>query len=92
MKLTFRLLALLMAAALLLPMAGALAEDDGYSSTYTYNYDFWNEVQESPDAYRVDQVLYSSTLGLDTAMRRPQSLFVRGDYLYVCDTGNNRIL
>lgn len=91
-KFMLRLLALLMAAVLLLPMAGALAEDDGYSSTYTYNYDFWNEVQESPDAYRVDQVVYSSTLGLETAMRRPQSLFAQGEYLYVCDTGNNRIL
>ena len=71
-------------------VAGAV--DDGFTSTYTYNYDYWSEVRESPDAYRVDQMIYSTTLGLETPMRRPQSLFVQGDLLYVVDTGNNRIL
>ncbi|MCH5287956.1 MAG: NHL repeat-containing protein [Christensenellaceae bacterium] len=92
MKLMTRLLALCIAAMLLTPLSLALAGEDGYSSTYTYNYDFWNEMHESPDAYRVEQVIYSGTLGLETAMRRPQSLFVQGNDLYVCDTGNNRIL
>ena len=86
-----RLLAGIMAVILLLPMGCALA-DDGVSSTYTYNYDYWGELRESPDAYRVDQVVYSATLGLDTPMRKPQSLFARDNDLYVCDTGNNRIL
>ena len=89
-KLT-RLLAMLLAVSLLLPLGLALA-DDGVSSTYTYNYDYWGGLRESPDAYRVDQVLYSATLGLETAMRRPQSLYVKDDDLYICDTGNNRIL
>ena len=92
MKSITRLLALCLAAVMLTPLACALAGEDGYSSTYTYNYDFWNEMHESPDAYRVDQVIYSTTLGLETAMRRPQSLFVQGEDLYVVDTGNNRIL
>ena len=87
-----RLMALCLAAMLLMPLSLALAGDDGYSSTYTYNYDFWNEMHESPDAYRVTDVIYSGTLGLETAMRRPQSLFVQGEDLYVVDTGNNRIL
>lgn len=87
-----RLMALCLAAMLLMPLSLALAGDDGYSSTYTYNYDYWNEMHESPDAYRVTDVIYSGTLGLETAMRRPQSLFVQGDDLYVADTGNNRIL
>ena len=87
-----RLLALCLAVAMLLPLAFAVADEDGYSSTYTYNYDFWNEMHESPDAYRVSEVIYSSTLGLENPMRRPQSLFVQGDNLYVVDTGNNRIL
>ena len=86
-----RLMALCLAAMLLMPLTLALG-DDGYSSTYTYNYDFWNEMHESPDAYRVTDVIYSGTLGLETAMRRPQSLFARDDRLYVADTGNNRIL
>lgn len=87
-----RLMALCLAAMLLMPLSLALAGDDGYSSTYTYNYDYWNEMHESPDAYRVTDVIYSGTLGLETPMRRPQALFVQGENLYVADTGNNRIL
>ena len=86
-----RLLAMLLVFTLALPLGCALA-DDGVSSTYTYNYDYWEELRESPDAYRVDQVIYSATLKLDTPMRRHQSLFVHENDLYVCDTGNNRIL
>jgi len=70
----------------------ALAGSDGYTTSYTYNYDYWADIRESPDAYRVDQVIYSTTLGLDIPMNKPQSLFVRGDRLYICDSGNNRIL
>ena len=92
MKIKVRLLALIMALALLLPMGAALADGDGFSSAYTYNYDYWGELRESPDAYRVDQVIYSGTLGLEVSMRRPQSLFAIGQDLYICDTGNNRIL
>ena len=70
--------------------------DDGFSTSYTYTYDYWDDVQESPDAYRVVEMIDSTTLGLDSLggkrLNRPQSLFVQGDDLYVCDTGNNRIL
>ena len=86
-----RITALCLILALLVP-AGALAALDGYNSVYTYTYDYWDDVKEMPDAYRVDQVLYSATLGLDVAMRKPQSLYVRDRELYICDTGNNRIL
>ncbi len=85
-------LAFCLAAALALQPLAAMAIEDGYSSTYTYNYDYWGDVRESPDAYRVDQVLYSQTLGLETPMRSPQSLFAQGNDLYVVDSGNNRIL
>ncbi|MBQ6255067.1 MAG: hypothetical protein IJJ60_00630, partial [Clostridia bacterium] len=91
MKRMIRLLAMLLVLSLALPLGCALA-DDGVSSTYTYNYDYWGGLRESPDAYRVDQVIYSATLGLETFMRRPQSLYVSGNDLYVCDTGNNRVL
>ncbi|MBR1685061.1 MAG: NHL repeat-containing protein [Clostridia bacterium] len=70
----------------------AIGANDGYETTYSYTYDFWDEVQYSPDPYRVSDVIYSVTLGLDTAMRKPQSLFVQGKRIYVADTGNNRIL
>ena len=75
-----------------LALCAALADGDGSDSVYTYNYDYWGELRESPDAYRVTKVIYSSTLGLEKSMRSPQSLFVIGDDLYICDTGNNRIL
>lgn len=92
MNIKTRISALCLVLMLLLPMASAVADGDGFTSTYTYNYDYWGELRESPDAYRVDQVIYSATLQLDTPMRRPQSLFVIGDDLYICDSGNNRIL
>jgi len=88
-----RVLALLLAVLMMIAACGtALAADDGYASTYTYNYDYWSDIRESPDAYRVIDVVYSTDLGLDTDMKKPQSLFVRGNDLYVVDTGNNRIL
>ena len=90
MKTIIRLLVVLALALALCP--AALAVEDGYSTSYTYNYDYWGDIRESPDAYRVDQVLYSTSLGLETPMNKPQSLFVSGDDLYICDTGNNRIL
>ncbi|MCR4886749.1 MAG: hypothetical protein K5919_07525 [Clostridiales bacterium] len=92
MKTMKRLLAVLAALAILAPMTVAFAAEDGYSSTYTYNYDYWGELRESPDAYRVTDVIYSSSLALDKAMRSPKSLFVRDQDLYIVDTGNNRIL
>jgi len=92
MKAAIRLTALLMALVLCLPLGSALAVTDGHHSVYTYNYDYWDDYKETPDAYRVEQVIYSPTLGLETPMRKPQSLYVRGNDIYVCDTGNNRIL
>ncbi len=92
-KVINRLFALLMTIIMLVSIStAALAVDDGYPSSYTYNYDYWEDIRESPDAYRVETMLYSGDLGLDVAMKRPQSLYVRGNDIYVCDTGNNRIL
>lgn len=89
-----RMLALLAAAVVLFSMGvtSALAVEDGYTTTYTYNYDFWDDVRESPDAYRVQTTISASSLGLDKAMNRPQSLFVQGNDVYICDTNNNRII
>ncbi len=93
MKAKHRLLALLLAILILTTSFGsALAADEGFASTYTYNYDYWSDIRESPDAYRVEQVIYSRDLGLEVSMKRPQSLFVQGNDLYIVDTGNNRIL
>ncbi|MER1994333.1 MAG: hypothetical protein ABS897_09880, partial [Eubacteriales bacterium] len=83
---------------MLLSVCTALADDsfnlnkDGYSTSYTYGYDYWGDVQESPDAYRVTTVIDSVTLGLDKRISKPQSLYVRNNDLYIVDTNNNRIL
>ena len=93
MKNIKRFPALLLMILLLLQMLPAYAaSSDGFATSYTYNYDYWNEVCPSPDAYRVSTVVTSAMLGLDESIRRPQSLYVRGNELYLVDTGNNRIL
>ncbi len=86
-----RLMVCLLAVCLL---AGPIAAQalDGVEVSYTYTYDYWGDILHSPDAYRPETVLTSSSLGLETPMRNPQGLFVQGDKIYICDTGNNRIL
>ena len=88
----------LLAVLMLLSVSPVLADDsfnlnkDGYSTSYTYGYDYWGDVQESPDAYRVATVIDSVDLGLDVRINKPQSLFVRNNDLYIVDTNNNRII
>lgn len=90
-----RRLSLILGLLMMLSQVCALAED-GFSTSYTYTYDYWEDVQESPDAYRVATVIDSMTLGLENLdgkrISKPQSLYARGNLLYICDTGNNRII
>ena len=65
----------------------ALAE-----GSYTYCYDYWGEVQDSPNAYDVVGVYTFKDLGLDLQLNNPAGLTANGDMIFVCDTGNNRIL
>lgn len=60
--------------------------------SYTYNYDFWGDVQNSPDFYTVTKVYTSTELGLEKRLNSPQGIYTHGDSLYVLDTGNNRIV
>ncbi len=85
-------LALVIAVLAVLMTDTALGATDGFTTSYTYNYDYWSDVRESPDAYRVAAVINSASLGLDRIMRNPQSLFVRDSDLYIADTGNNRVI
>lgn len=62
------------------------------TGTYTYNYDYWGDIQYSPDAYTVAGVFTSQELGLETGIFKPEGMYVKGDMIYLCDTGNNRII
>ena len=94
--------ALLMILMLLITVSAGYADDsnsmkeDGFSTSYSYNYDYWGDVQMTPDPYRVLTVIDSSSLGLEQldnlSINNPQGLFARGGDVYVADTGNNRIL
>lgn len=90
MKKTFsRVGAVLLAALILVTTSVDTHAED---RSYTYNYDYWGDVQYSPDIYTVSKVFTSTELGLDKRLRNPQGLTVCGNYVYLCDTGNNRII
>ncbi len=72
--------------------AGSTVSVYAKDKSYTYNYDYWGDVQDSPDFYTVQDVLTSTDLGLDKPMKSPQGLFAKDNILYVVDTGNNRII
>jgi tetratricopeptide (TPR) repeat protein len=60
-------------------------------TNYTYNYDFWMEDVASPDAYRVSAYILGYNLGIGN-FHNPQGLFIRDNRIYICDSGNNRIV
>ncbi len=64
----------------------------GYVPQYSYTYDYWGNPRSAPDAYRAVNVIYSADLGLEKPINNPSSLFVKGDRVYLCDSGNHRIL
>ena len=69
-------------------MLSALA----FAKSDTYIYDYWGEIEKSPDVYRVSHVLYADDLNLDVGLRNPQGLFCKDNFVYVIDTDNNRII
>lgn len=60
-------------------------------TVYTYNYDYWGVERESPDAYTAKELVTGKKLGIGD-FKDPQGLFVRDNKIYVCDTGNHRIV
>ncbi|MBR6381493.1 MAG: hypothetical protein IKS07_07470 [Lachnospiraceae bacterium] len=74
--------------ALSAPMSAMAVQEYGY----TYNYDYWGDVQEGPDFYSVCKVFTAADLGLEQKLSNPQGLYVKGDLIYLCDGGNNRII
>lgn len=61
------------------------------ASSYTYSYDWWAEDRESPNAY-VPANVYTGIDFDTTNLKNPQSIFTVDNNLYICDTGNSRIL
>ncbi len=61
-------------------------------SSYSYNYDYWGDVMESPDTYTVAKVFTYKDFGMEKNLKYAESLFVYGNQVYLCDTGNNRIV
>lgn len=72
--------------------AGSATLTFAQERSYTYNYDYWEDVQDSPDAYTVANVFLSKDLGLEKPLKSPEGLFVKDDTVYICDGGNNRII
>lgn len=63
----------------------------GAEQSYSYNYDLEGNALPAPDPYEVRYRIDMESLGT-TRLKSAAGLFVCGDMLYVCDTGNNRIL
>ncbi|NLW21195.1 MAG: hypothetical protein GXY84_07450 [Clostridiales bacterium] len=82
------LLACLLLACLLTPAAAQV----GYEYQYSYTYDYWGYIRHAPDAYRVRAVFNAGDLGLTTPLLTPSSLFMKGERLYLVDSGNHRVL
>ena len=80
---------LAIASAFLQPLQVKANTNEG---SYTYNYDYWGDYMDSADFYNSCKVFTSTELGLDTKLKNPQGLFANGNTLYLCDSGNNRII
>lgn len=89
MKRTSSLFAVLLGVTVLFtgPAFPAMAE----TTMYTYTYDYWGEARESPNAYQAKIFITGSLLGIGD-FKEPQGIFIRDNLVYVCDTGNNRIV
>lgn len=87
-KIMKRISALLLGAAVLTSSSMVVYAEKGY----TYNYDWWEDVQYSPDLYETVGVFTAADMGLTDKLSAPQGLYVCGDLVYICDTGNNRII
>lgn len=85
MKKTF--VCFIMMFTLMLPASVALAD----TNFYTYNYDIYDVQLESPDAYTAEDLLLGTELGIGDFLN-PTGLFVRGENVFIVDSGNNRIV
>lgn len=89
-KLFIRIGAMALASAVL---AGSVSLSSyAVDRSYSYNYDYWGDVQDSPDFYEPCKTFTWKDLNLDKKISNPQGLTACGEFLYLCDSGNNRII
>ena len=60
-------------------------------TNYTYTYNEWGIPVPSPDAYRVTAFIMGEDLGIGH-FNNPRDLVIFQNYIYVADTGNNRVV
>ncbi len=94
MKSLKRIISFILMTAMIAVVASPLVvyAEDAVQKGYTYTYDYWGEIQYSPDAYSKVGVYTAGVLGLDGGFKRPDGLYINGKDVYICDTGNNRIV
>jgi len=64
----------------------------GYTNdSYSYNYDYWGEEIPTPDSYYVKNIFAGIDLGIGN-FKEPQGIFIRDNRIYICDTGNSRVV
>ncbi len=56
-----------------------------------YNYDAWGDSIPAPNGYTVQQILTFADTAL-LGLKQPQDLVLEGEYLYILDSGNSRIV
>lgn len=56
----------------------------------TYCYNYYGEDVAQPHVYLYDSTL--SFAGFDLPLKNPQDMFIQGEYIYIADTDNSRIV
>lgn len=92
MKKTIKKIGALLLALLIFAGPALNAEASYGDYTYSYVYDFWEDPWDCPDFYTVSSVLTSADMGLDKNIRVPGGLYNRDNFIYIIDSGNNRII
>lgn len=82
-----KIFVLLMISFVLINSIATFADD----FSYTYTYDFWHDVQFSPNAYEAESILLGENLDIGE-FNNPQGLNTTGNIAVIADTGNNRIV
>ncbi|MCR5797480.1 hypothetical protein [Eubacterium xylanophilum] len=85
------LLALLVVLSISLSVVDVQASTSSDGNHFTYIYDCWGYDRESPDAYSVTRTITGADFECGN-FKDPEGLYVNGQYMYVADSGNNRIL